>query len=198
MISDLLRSKRASAVTALVVVGLSGAAFGLPWDIDMNDAQMVKAYERIMAPLPEGVISQPNLLSPFGYSPNFVRGSPEGEALVNPVPNDAEAMARGEHMFQTYCSPCHGDGINLGPVAAPGRYPGVAVLASPNGRLHLRSDGWIYLTMRNGGGIMPSYGWAMTDTEMWSVVRYVRTLPDAAYNPAPATPAAPVAAPGVK
>jgi mono/diheme cytochrome c family protein len=101
-------------------------------------------------------------------------------------------------MFQTYCSPCHGDGINLGPVAAPGRYPGVAGLASPNGRLHLRSDGWIYLTMRNGGGIMPSYGWAMTDTEMWSVVRYVRTLPDAAYNPAPATPAAPVAAPGVK
>ncbi|MBA2321438.1 MAG: cytochrome c, partial [Deltaproteobacteria bacterium] len=30
-----------------------------------------------------------------------------------------------------------------------------------------RSDAWLYLTIRNGGGIMPPYGWGMNDTEMW-------------------------------
>lgn len=185
-----LRTRRASFLAAALAATASGVAFGLPWDIDMADAQSVKAYEQAMRPLPEGVISQPNLLSPFPYSPNYTRGSAEGEALVNPVPDDAEHLAKGEKMFATYCTPCHGDGINLGPVAAPGRFPGVAVLAGAQGRAKQRSDGWIYLTVRNGGGLMPPYGWSMNDEEMWSVVRYVRTLPDSQYHAPAAAPAA--------
>jgi len=190
MTSELLRSRRARLVAGLAVLSVSGAAFGLPWDIDMTDAQTVKAYEQPMRPLPEGVVSQPHLVSPFAYSPNFVRGSAEGEALVNPIQVDAAHLATGEKMYQTYCWPCHGDGQNLGPVAAPGRYPGVAVLSGEQGRVHLRTDGWLYLTIRNGGGIMPSYGWSMTDTEMWSVVGYLRTMPGSTYTPPqPAAPA---------
>lgn len=192
-LSNALRSR--PAILAAVVAGLatSGAAFGFPWDIDMADSQTVKGYEQAMSPLPVGVVAQPNMLSPFPYTPNFTRGTPEGEALVDPFGADAAQIAMGERMYATYCTPCHGDGVILGLVAAPGRYPAVAVLAGPQGRVKLRTDGWVYLTVRNGGGLMPAYGWAMTDEEMWSIVRYVRTLPDSLYRApntnAPAAPA---------
>ena len=64
----------------------------------------------------------------------------------------------------------------------------------------------LYLTIRNGGGIMPAYGWAMNDSEIWSVVGYIRkamaggVAPEAPAAAAPAAPAdgvlpAPAAAP---
>ena len=120
-----------------------------------------------------------------GAAKRWLRTSPEGQALVSPYPSDDAQLALGEQMFGIYCTPCHGvDGVHLGPVAAPGRLPGVVPLAGPAGVAHLRTDGWIYLTIRNGGAVMPTYGWAMSDKEMWSVVAYVRTLENAA-APAP-------------
>jgi mono/diheme cytochrome c family protein len=183
------RQLRAFLVAALVL-GTSSVALGLPWDVDMVDTRAVKAYERAMPGLPVGTVSQPNLTSPIGYSPNLRRESPEGQALVNPLPDDEATRAKGQAMMATYCAPCHGaDGINLGPVAQPGRVPGVVPLAGPAGIVKLRTDGWLYLTIRNGGAIMPSYSWAMSDTEMWSLVRYLRTLPNSQPPPpAPVTP----------
>lgn len=165
-----------------VFLGLlaSPAAWALPWHIDMADADMVKAYERAMSPLPDGVMSQEHLLTPIAYRRNFMRGGPDGEALTNPLDfSDGGTQALGQKMYGVYCTPCHGDGVVLGPVAAPGRYPGVAVLGGPDGRLKARSDGWVYLTIRNGGGLMPGYGHAMNDEEMWAIVGWMRdAIPD--------------------
>lgn len=174
----------------LAGMAASSVAWALPWHIDMADAEMFKAYEREMAGLPEGVMSQQNLLTPIAYRRNYARGSEVGEALTNPLDSsDAAVLERGERMYGVYCTPCHGDGVNLGPVAQPGRYPAVAVLAGDGGRLQHVSDGWVYLTLRNGGGLMPAYGHAMNDDEMWSVVAWMRaTLPNAA-APVPEPPA---------
>jgi mono/diheme cytochrome c family protein len=179
-----------AGVAAALFLGTSSVALGLPWDVDMVDTQMVKGYERVMPGLPAGVVAQPNIASPKGYAPNFRRESPEGQALVNPLPDDEATRLQGKVMMETYCAPCHGaDGIVLGPVAAPGRVPGVVPLAGPAGISRLRTDGWLYLTIRNGGAIMPNYNWAMSDDEMWSIVRYLRTLPNAQQPPpAPVTP----------
>lgn len=181
------RAGLAAAVLGALVT--SSVALGLPWDIDMADGAQVKGYEVDMRTLPDGVVSQPygpELSTGKGFAINYVRGTPDGDALVNALDGNAEAIATGKVMFNTYCAPCHGDGINLGPVAGapPTRMPGVSVLAGPNGVARNRSDGFIYLTIRNGGGVMPSYGWAMNDREMWSTVAYVRTL-DNARPPAP-------------
>jgi mono/diheme cytochrome c family protein len=177
---------------AVVAAGLlaSSSAWALPWNVDMVDSKAVKAYESVMRPLPEGVMSQPNLLTPISYRRNFVRESPEGQALTNPFDaSDAAFLATGERMYNVYCQPCHGDGVVLGPVAAPGRYPAVGILGGPAGRLAGKTDGHVYLTIRNGGGIMPGYGWAMDDREMWAVVAWMRaSIPNAAA--APATPSA--------
>lgn len=178
-------------VAALGLAGMSTAAFGLPWDLDMADSQAVRGYEKQLLPPPAGVVAQENILSPRGYAPNFKRGTPEGDALQAPFAASGDVLATGETMYNTYCSPCHGtDGANLGPVAQPGRYPGVVALAGANGIAKNRTDGWIYLTIRNGGAIMPSYSWAMSDSEIWSTVHYVRTLENARY-----IPPAPVEAP---
>jgi mono/diheme cytochrome c family protein len=150
----------------------------------MADGATVKAYEAQMPGLPEGVVSQPSMSSPKTYTVNFVRGSDAGQALVSSYPADAETLALGGKMYGIYCTPCHGvDGVNLGAVAQPGRLPGVVPLAGPAGVAKNRNDGWIYLTIRNGGAIMPPYGHAMSDREMWSTVAYVRTLDNAKYVP---------------
>ncbi len=181
--SKVLTSRPVAVGVAVLGLGLASAAVGLPWDIDMADSQGHKAYEVPMKGIAEGVIAQPNVLSPVGYTPNYDRMSPEGQALASPFPASDESRAQGEKMYNIYCSPCHGDGEKLGPVAQPGRFPGVLALSGKSGVLKLRSDGYIYLTIRNGGAIMPYYGWAMTDAEMWSIVHYARTLPDSTYVP---------------
>lgn len=172
----------------LVALGVSTAAFGLPWDIDMADSQAFDAYRIPMRGLPDGVVSQEHVLTPTRYTPNFQRGTPEGEALTAGFPATPEVLSEGKRMFGIYCTPCHGDGVETGPVGQPGRFPGVVPLAGPGGVAKMRSDGWIFLTIRNGGAVMPAYGWAMNDQEMWSIVHYVRTLPNAQHTP-PRSPA---------
>ena len=188
LLKTLAQSRKVVLATALAAVGFTTAAIGLPWDVDMADGQSKKGYSHVMAPLPEGVVAQPNVLTPTWYVPNASRYTPEGQALTSPIAIDEASLAQGEEMYKIYCTPCHGDGENLGPVAQPGRFPGVVKLSGKAGALKQRSDGYVYLTIRNGGAIMPSYGWAMNDDEIWSIVHYVRTLPDSAYIP-PAPPA---------
>lgn len=179
---------------AVVVVALataSTAAFGLPWDIDMADSQAVKAYREPMRPLAEGVVSQPNKLSPKSFTESYSPADPETAALAAPFDATPETLEKGKRMYTIYCTPCHGDGVNLGPVAQPGRVPGVAVLAGPEGRLKRLSDGWVYATIRNGSlsTLMPPYGYMMTNSETWDIVQYVRTLDQSAYVPPAPAPA---------
>jgi mono/diheme cytochrome c family protein len=188
-----MRKVRLLAIGAAVTAALGGstAAFGLPWDLDMADSQAVKGYERVMKPLPEGVVSQQSLLSPKHFVPSLALTDPKVNDLQAPFPSSPESIAAGEKMYGTYCTPCHGNGIELGPVGQPGRVPGVAVLAGPTGVLRSRSDGWVYTTIRHGSlsKIMPPYGYMMTEDEMWSVVHYTRTLDNSTYQPPqPATP----------
>ena len=209
-----MRSRlRILATSAFVLAGLGvgSVAFGLPWDVDMVDGFQVKGYEvqRVvdgkaigMQGLPDGIVAQPNLISPKSYgflgpdgtpqmrTPDHKQTDPEVATLAPPFPPSDKALATGEKMFKTYCTPCHGDGKTLGPLSAPGRVPAIAVLAGPDGRLQRQTDGWVYYTIKNGSvsQIMPPYGYMMTETEMWSLVHYLRTLDNGQYVP-PAPPA---------
>ncbi|MEO0603041.1 MAG: cytochrome c [Myxococcota bacterium] len=173
-----------AVVTALGLLSVSTMALGLPWDIDMADSQSKEAYDHRMPDLPEGVVSQKNLVSPSHFTPNVARGSEASQRLLAPVAN-AQRIEKGSEMYQIYCYPCHGDqggaANGLGPVAwteaAPARLKGIPYLAGPSGVVKDRDDQWLYVTIRNGGGNMPSYGHAMNDEEMWSIVHYLRTLP---------------------
>lgn len=189
---------------------VSTAALALPWDVDMVDSQFVRGYEcweyeitedgerqcvRGMQPLPQGVVSQPNMFSPaaaqtMGHDKMDIAA---WTAMENPLDaSSPEVQAKGEKMFRIYCTPCHGapnaDGVieNLGTVAQPGRMAGVVMLSGEGGVLQSRTDGQVYRAIRMGNAIMPPYNWAMNDDEMWSVVAYARTLDNGAYKPPPA------------
>ncbi|MCK6505501.1 cytochrome c [Myxococcota bacterium] len=181
-------------VAPAVALGLgllaTSPAQAFPWDWDMVDAQFLRAYEWAMMTLPEGAVTMDR------YVANADRMTPEGQALANPItaPTPAD-LAVGKKMFVTYCQTCHGvDGKGGAPVTKNDpannikRYPVPPPMLSGAGAITAsRSDGYLYLTIRNGGAIMPRYDSQMDDHEIWATVAYIRTLEGAAYKaPQPA------------
>ena len=158
------------------------------WFIDMMDADFVRAYEEPMRQLPEGVVSRNMYSGDYDLS---TRTTPEGQALTHAYEVNDDFLATGEWNYNTYCTPCHGDGLGGGLATnnSNGRrlpVPG-AVLVGDAGVIKNYTDGYVYLTIREGAAVMPGYSWAMSDEEMWSVVEYLRTQPGGAYvPPAPA------------
>ena len=104
-------------------------------------------------------------------------GSPEGKKLKNPVPASAESIAKGKAAFQKNCRFCHGaDAKGDGPMAPEGTHPS-----------NLTDDKWdrgatdgeIFLVIREGAGPkfdMKGYKSKMTETDIWNVVNYLRSI----------------------
>ncbi len=170
------------------------------WFVDMYDGEFVRAYEQPMSALPEGVVSQNR------YAANFDRTTDAGKSLTNPYVGpgvDMDAVIdQGEWNFQTYCAPCHNtnamgggavndmsDGKKRFPVPAPALAGDASIINAAG-----YSQGYVYLTIRNGAAIMKGYSWAMTDEEMWSVTEYLKTLDGVNYGAPPAPEAADEAA----
>jgi mono/diheme cytochrome c family protein len=169
------------AADELFPPGLDGRQL---WFIDMMDADFVRAYEEPMRQLPEGVVSR-NMYS--GDYDRTSRTTDEGKALTHSYEVNEDLLATGQWNYETYCTPCHADGLGSGLVTnnSNGRrvpVPG-AVLVGDAGVMKNYTDGYVYLTIREGSAVMPGYSWAMSDEEMWSIVEYLRTQPGGAYVP---------------
>ncbi len=156
----------------------------------MRSQESFDPYENTLPP-PEGAV--PFAAGNFPASRGeLALGQPEGMAIpapvtqgdlltrpevvndiVNPVPADAESLARGEEMYLRACAPCHGTaGAGDGPVVAAGMLP--MGLTTDQARAH--SDGYLYSIIRVGRGLMPAYGHQLTHFDRWNVVNYVRQL----------------------
>ena len=86
---------------------------------------------------------------------------------------DSASVTRGEARFKSFCTPCHGGAMaGDGPVAQflmpPPDLLGALVRS--------RSDGHIYAYIRDGGAVMPKYGQALTPSEVWDVIHYLRMM----------------------
>lgn len=97
--------------------------------------------------------------------------------FANPIPADAESVARGRLEYQINCMVCHGpagQGLATGTIAKVSPQYGIsASLVSDLARE--RTDGYIYGVIRNGRGLMPSYN-RIEELERWDIVNYVRAL----------------------
>jgi len=96
--------------------------------------------------------------------------------LVNPLPNDAATLARGQQTYAQNCAVCHGPaGRGDGPLAQQ-LQPPPADLAS--GHLATHTDGDIYQWVTHGipGTGMPAFSGPLNDQDTWAVIRYIRTL----------------------
>jgi mono/diheme cytochrome c family protein len=95
-----------------------------------------------------------------------------GAKLVAPASTEA-SVARGDSLFRTVCWSCHGKTmLGDGPISAQFVPPPDLLGEGTRGR----SDGYIYMYMRHGGAIMPSYGNLLTSHDAWSLVHYIRHM----------------------
>ncbi len=95
------------------------------------------------------------------------------EKRPNPVPRSPQSVGRGEALFRIYCTPCHGaGGKGDGPVIPRFIPPPDLTGAQIQGR----TDGHLSAYIGYGGAIMPAYGEALSVSERWDLVNYVRTL----------------------
>jgi mono/diheme cytochrome c family protein len=103
-----------------------------------------------------------------------VTSTDEANRLVNPLPRNAEVLARGRQAYNTYCSVCHGSlATGIGTLtSAYGAKP--ANLQSQTVRDY--ADGRIYDVLMRGKNAMPSYAEDLSEDERWAVVHYVRAL----------------------
>ncbi len=148
-----------------LVLGSCGRAFAWPWNTDMYDQPAVQPQTEVRMPA-KGVVPVPGREKPMTREE-------ASKTLKNPVVPDASSLRKGKALFDTYCVPCHGlTAKGDGPVSR--KFPGVPDLHAEI--FQKRTDGWIYGTIRNGGPLMPAYGEALTATDRWNVVNYLRRL----------------------
>jgi mono/diheme cytochrome c family protein len=98
--------------------------------------------------------------------------------LHHPLSPTPQILDHGKELFLTDCAPCHGEnGEGHGPVAHLLRHPPASLITGVSKNL---PDGYIYGYIRNGGIWMPSYGDAMSSTERWEVVLFLRSMQEEA------------------
>ncbi len=97
--------------------------------------------------------------------------------MKNPVPSNAESVAAGKAAFGKNCRFCHGaDAKGNGPMAPKDTHPPDLTDAKWD---RGSTDGEIFAVIRDGAGPkfdMKGYKSKMTDTEMWNIVNFLRSV----------------------
>jgi cytochrome c oxidase cbb3-type subunit 3 len=88
-------------------------------------------------------------------------------AAKNPLAGNADAIAKGAELFDTYCSYCHGGGA----LGATG--PNL----TDKTWLHGGSDAKVFesITQGRADGSMPAVKY-LKEEEVWSIITYIRSL----------------------
>ncbi len=98
----------------------------------------------------------------------------------NPLPDTPQTRLDGKEAFSHYCAACHGlDGQNTGVPFVEHISPPIPSLASEEVQKY--SDGQLKWILDNGiwPSGMPGSKGILSDDELWSIVVYIRHLPQA-------------------
>lgn len=142
-------------------------------------AAMALVVTGVSLVLPIAVSSQGGSLS--ATSPRK-GGNAEAARLMAPVADSADARAAGRRTYQRLCSRCHGvegkgDGGGAGAGGQPADFTdGTWIFGG--------SAGEIFTVIRDGTSAdMESYAERISETEMWNLVHYIRSLGPSAARP---------------
>ncbi len=161
-------SARKLVVTILALLSLGVVVMAMAWTRDMvAELLVVPPQERPMLP-PAGVLS-------VGGEPILDRITAE-EQMTNPLASSPQVLEQGKWLYEVYCDVCHGpEGRGDGPVGT--LYPNsLPLLDSPY--IQRYADGYMYSILREGGYRMPGYADALSRTERWMLVHYLRSFAD--------------------
>jgi len=96
------------------------------------------------------------------------------ENMENPVVCDANSIKDGKALYNRYCASCHGKtGLGDGPKAR--------MLKTFSGdfssdEFQKQSDGALYYKTAEGRGEMPGYEGKLSETDIWHMVNYMKSL----------------------
>ena len=93
--------------------------------------------------------------------------------LKNPLPDTPEVLERGQQLYVSYCSPCHGPG-GQGDGKVGAVYQGVPNYSA--GRYATLTEGHIFHTITHGRNRMWAHKSQINPEERWMIVRYVQKL----------------------
>jgi mono/diheme cytochrome c family protein len=112
-----------------------------------------------------------------GVSAQNPGGSDEGKKMKNPVAVSAASIEAGQALYTKNCRFCHNtDAKGNGPMAPKDTHPSDLTDAKWD---RGSTDGEIFLVLRDGAGPdfkMKGYKGRMSDTDMWNVINYLRSL----------------------
>lgn len=137
----------------------------LQWMPDMADTGVVKPQRDYLDP-PDGSVAVESM--------EYPKTVEEAESsLTNPINPSAETVAKGQKLFETFCSVCHGlggkgDGTLKGLVPQP---PDITHASYVQ-----RKDGFFFYRISFGTAVMPAYGHSISREERWIIVHYLRAL----------------------
>jgi mono/diheme cytochrome c family protein len=104
-------------------------------------------------------------------------GNLEAKKMKNPVASSPDSIKAGQALFQKNCRFCHGaNAKGNGPMAPEGTHPSDLTDAKWD---RGDSDGEIFVVIRDGAGPkfdMKGYKSKMSETDIWNVVNYLRSL----------------------
>ncbi|MGB9434332.1 MAG: cytochrome c [Candidatus Acidiferrum sp.] len=103
-----------------------------------------------------------------------------GKAVQNPLTDSPQTIESGKAAFSHYCVACHGlDGQNTGVPFSDQMSPPVPSLKSATVQSY--TDGQLNWIVENGisPSGMPASKGILTEKEIWSIVVYLRHLPEA-------------------
>jgi mono/diheme cytochrome c family protein len=122
----------------------------------------------------DGRSARPRIQDTVARDPQNAEDAAVGENAALPVPLTAALLARGQQRYDIYCSVCHDRvGSGGGMIVERGfkRPPSFHI-----DRLRHAADGYFYLAITNGFGVMPSYAASIFPADRWAIVAYVRAL----------------------
>ncbi|MDE3124388.1 MAG: c-type cytochrome [Bacteroidota bacterium] len=94
--------------------------------------------------------------------------------LKNPLAGNTTVLKEAKKLYITNCGPCHGNNGKGDGIAAAALKPKPADHTSA--AVQKETDGALYWKMTEGHTPMPSYKQALTDTQRWMLVNYIRSL----------------------
>jgi mono/diheme cytochrome c family protein len=104
------------------------------------------------------------------------QGNPQAAQVKNPVAATPESISEGKTLYQRHCASCHGSNAEGG--AGNDLIPAAPDLTGKAWK-HGSSDGEIFSSIKNGVppelNMIP-FGDQLKDTDIWSVVNYLRSL----------------------
>ena len=102
-------------------------------------------------------------------------GNPEAAKIKNPIASTPETISAGRRAYQRLCVRCHGpQGKGDGGAAGGGGQPSDFTDAQWD---YGSSDGDIFSVIHDGTSAdMEGYAERMSDTDIWNVVNYIRSL----------------------